>query len=81
MVENIGNNIDDKYEIDKSKTPDKDFDEEKNIEQGQAITHERNKAKREQEEEAGRLFQQNFPDEASTISGNFESQPIKNESQ
>lgn len=81
MVENIGNNIDDKHEIDKSKTPDKDFDEEKNIEQGQAITHERNKAKREQEEEAGRLFQQNFPDEASTISGNIESQPIKNESQ
>jgi hypothetical protein len=81
MVENIDNNIDNIHKIKKSETPNKDFDEEKNIEQSQAIIQEREEAKREQEEEAGRLFQQNFPDEASTINGNIESQPIKNESQ
>ena len=68
MVENIDyNDIHIEHNVDESKISDGDFNEEKNKEQAQTIRQEREEAKRKQGEEAESLFQQNFPDEASTI--------------
>jgi len=80
MVENIDNNIDNIHKIKKSETPNKDFDEEKNIEQSQAIIQEREEAKRKQREEAERLVQRNF-DNANPINENIKPQQIEEESQ
>ena len=76
-IDNVDNRIDGKHKVDEPKILDKGFYEE----QIQEITQERKEEKVEQKKEAERLFQQNFPDETSTINGNIESQPIKNESQ
>ena len=81
MVENIGNNIDDKHEIDKFETPDKDFDEEKNQKEIQLLRQENKEAKRKQEEKAKMLFQQNFQNNANTINGNIKPQQTEKESQ
>ena len=80
MVENIDNNVDNIHKIKKSETPDKNSDEEKNIEQSQAITQEREEAKRKQREEAERLVQRNF-DNANPINENIKPQQIEEESQ
>ena len=81
MVENIDNNIDDKHEIDKFETPDKDFDEEKNQKEIQLLRQENKEAKRKQEEKAKMLFQQNFQNNTNTINGNIKPQQTEKESQ